>query len=317
MKILVLGGSQFVGRAIVDHFVANGHAVTVLNRGTRPLEDVEQIIGDRDEVIGMKRALANRSFDVVVDCSAMNAQHVESAVAAIGSRVDRWVHISSGTVYASGALLPIDETAPTGGHVLWAEYGVEKSEADRWLLRSSVSEKVTILRPPYVFGPRNNLERESFVWRRLRDDRPVFVPGSGQTVVQFLHADDLAIAVEATISTHDAAGHTFNVADPSGMTFDGWIEMLARIAGVSPKIVHVPDGTLGYRPRDYFPFRDITALFDASALHRVTGWSTQLALVDRFSQTYEALCVNGFREDDVKVGDIERKLAARLARSRG
>ena len=101
-KVLVLGGSYFVGRKLVEFLTVHGYAVTVLNRGTRPLsvEGVQQICCDRNDGEGMKAALAGKEFDVVIDVSWQDVSWVEKLCAALSfDTVKKLVFISSSAVY--------------------------------------------------------------------------------------------------------------------------------------------------------------------------------------------------------------------------
>ncbi|RJT28510.1 NAD-dependent epimerase/dehydratase family protein [Mesorhizobium waimense] len=130
MRTLVIGGSGFVGHAVVRALVAEGHAVSVLNRRTRPLIGVEQLIADRNDAKAVTSALLDREFDCVIDTNAYTGEQARIMVTALAGRVTRAAVISSAAVYSDGAATPAREIAPAGGGSAWAEYGRGKVEVE-------------------------------------------------------------------------------------------------------------------------------------------------------------------------------------------
>ena len=285
MNVLVLGGSYFVGRHIALCFRDRGHDVVLLNRGTRAMP-VPTLLADRDDARGVQRALATQSFDLVVDVSARNASHVRSAVQALEGRFGRYVFVSTAAVYDDDTPRPLHERALAEGALSWGEYGINKAHAEA-ALRRSCGPRLTIVRPGYVYGPYNNFARETFIWSRVLRNRAVFVPGSGETRASFVYAPDLAEVVYALALSEEAAGRTFNVGHPEPLTFDAWVHEVARAAGQSARIVHVPPGTLGLSPRDYFPYRQCELVLDVSALAGL-GLAPQTSVHEGLTRTFAA-----------------------------
>lgn len=284
MRILVLGGSYFVGRHIALEFARKGADVVVLNRGTRPV-NFPVLVADRNDVRGMREALRGQSFDVVVDTSCQDTGQAFAAMQALGGRYRRYVFISTPAVYDDGAPRPLVESAPAGGSKAWGDFGANKAKAEL-LLREMCSQKLTIVRPAYVYGPFNNLARETFIWSRVLRDKPVFVPGSGTTQVSFIHAHDLAAIVRVLALDDRARGATYNVAHPEPVTFERWVREVARAAGAEARVVHVPAGTLHLSARDYFPFRDQELTLDVEALANICELP-KVDLAAGLAQTFE------------------------------
>src|SRR5690606_27723289 len=112
MRILVLGGTVFVGRHIVDAALARGHEVTLFHRGRHPSHrpgDVAEVLGDRTRDLDA----LDGSWDAVVDTSGYLPADVAAAAAALGPRSERYVFISSASVYADLSTTPVTEDAPT------------------------------------------------------------------------------------------------------------------------------------------------------------------------------------------------------------
>lgn len=288
-KTLVLGGSYFIGRRSVELLRDAGHELTLLNRGTRPMPEFEQLRADRNDAASLKRALAGRHFDQVIDFSCYEPQHAEYALAALEGRFRQWVYISSAAVYRDGGQVPLPESAAIGGQAAWGAYGKSKAEAEQVLRASPYSERITILRPPYLYGPGNNLDREQFLFRRLLRGRPVLVPGSGENVLQFLHIDDLGQALLALLRRPSISlGKSYNVGDPRATTATSWVRLAAQVAGVEARIISVPTGALGLATRAFFPMRDLTVFVDPHKLQLELGFRPRFELESGLAHTLES-----------------------------
>jgi 2'-hydroxyisoflavone reductase len=206
MHILILGGTGFTGPYQVRYALSRGHKVTTFNRGkTHPGElpdQVEQLIGDRN---GKLDALRGRQWDVVIDNPTTLPAWVLDAAQVLKGNVDRYVFISTISVYGEPKAGP-DENAPTEkyeGPDPYKEtieavrasgfktYGplkaLSEKEAEKWF-----PGKTLIIRPGLIVGPRDETDR--FTYWPVRIDRggDVLAPGSPENAVQFIDARDLA-----------------------------------------------------------------------------------------------------------------------------
>ena len=130
MNILVIGGSGFVGHAIVRALLAEGRSLSLLNRGSRPIAGTVQLTADRNDPSALASALGDRRFDAVVDTNCYTPQQAGMLVEALGGRVATAVVITSVAVYADNVRQPPTETEPTGGAAAWADYGRGKTEVE-------------------------------------------------------------------------------------------------------------------------------------------------------------------------------------------
>ena len=182
-KILVTGGTVFVSRFVANYFAQKGDDVYVLNRGTKPqLPNVTPIVGDRNDLGDKLKAYA---FDVVLDITAYTREHVENLVNALGSFRD-YIMVSSSAVYPETNPQPFTEEQPCGANALWGIYGTNKLAAEEYL-RKAVPQAY-ILRPPYLYGPMQNVYREPFVFECAENARKFYIPGDGSMKLQFFHA---------------------------------------------------------------------------------------------------------------------------------
>lgn len=246
-RSLVIGGTLFIGRALVRRLVERGDEVTLLHRGrSNPFAGkTDEIHCDRNDIAGMKKALAGRAFDVVYDNvydwqRGTTAEQVEAAVTAVAKGLRRYVFVSSVAVYRPGENL--SEDAPLIAADEPEDYPRNKANTERMLFRlhAETGFPAVTLRPPYVYGPENPFYREAFFWDRLLDGRPILVPGDGSREMQFVLADDLARAAIAAADTDASNGRAYNVCNDRTVTQNELVEALARAAGRKARTVHLP-----------------------------------------------------------------------------
>jgi 2'-hydroxyisoflavone reductase len=207
LRILILGGTGFTGPFQIQYALSRGHKITTFNRGkTHPGElpkEVEQLVGDRN---GQLDALKNRQWDVVIDNPTSIPVWVRDAAQILKGNVDRYVFISTISVYADTSKPGTTEDAPlakyTGPDAMketresliaskFALYGplkaLSEAEAEKWF-----PKKTLIIRPGLIVGPRDETDR--FTYWPVRIDRggEVLAPGDPSDPVQFIDGRDLA-----------------------------------------------------------------------------------------------------------------------------
>ncbi len=284
-KLLVIGGSGFVGASLIPALLSKGYDVTLLNRGSRPIEGTKQLVADRNDPFAMRQVKGR--YDAVIDTSAFTREQSEIAFNTFGSQTKRWIHLSTIAVYKeTDGSLPREQD-PIGGPEAWGNYGRDKSEADHFLLSQELTPVITI-RPPYLYGPQNKFDREQFVWARALTERPIILPGDGQTKLQFLHGDDLSSFILYLLDMHAMPTEAVNLADPHILTMEQWVEMLCAIAGVKAKILYGNEMAPGIPALKYFPFRDYDCALDTTRYLENFDWQPQYKLRDGFTQTFNS-----------------------------
>lgn len=219
MRILVLGGTKFVGRHIAEAFLAAGHRVSVLTRGKTPDElppAVERLRGDRDAGAAGLEALAGRSWDACVDVSGYIPRQVRPSAARLADAVGRYVFVSTGSVYGDAKRRPVRETnerlPPAAESVTEIDgdtYGPLKVACEN-LVEEIYGRRATLLRPQIVAGPHDPSGRFTYWARRSLLGGPMLAPGDGSDHVQVVDARDLA-RFTRTVVENGVAG-AFNVA---------------------------------------------------------------------------------------------------------
>jgi 2'-hydroxyisoflavone reductase len=232
MRILVIGGTRFVGRHIVAAAVERGHDVTLLHRSpTELFPEAEHLLVDRDGDLGV---LADRSFDATIDVSAYRPRQVRHVADALGGRGGRYLVISSTSVYAAPAGPGFDESSPTvpaAGpdveEITEQTYGPLKVAVEE-LARVIFGELATVVRPTYVIGPYDYTRRFSSWVERIAAGGEVLGPGNPDDPIQVVDGRDLGSFVVELVE--DGTAGTFHAVSPDPVYTFG--QMLADIAAV-------------------------------------------------------------------------------------
>lgn len=251
MRILVIGGTLFIGKSLVERLLENGHSVTLLHR--RPQNPfgprVHNLMADRNDSAAIRAALAGRRFDAVYDIAydwdrGTTPQQVEATARSIPGALSRYVFMSSVAAYGRGLnrgeddpLAPDDDPDP---------YVRNKAGSERALFRLQARSgfPVATLRPPFVYGPENPFYREAFFWDRMGAGRPIVVPGTGDRLMQFVYVKDLVEACLAALTHSAAAGRAFNIAEENPVTQAEAVHAFAAAMGKSAAMVNVPRETI-------------------------------------------------------------------------
>jgi 2'-hydroxyisoflavone reductase len=245
MRLLVLGGTAFVGRAIVEDAVRGGADVTLFGRGKTGVglfPGLTRLTGDRDT--GDYAALRDGSWDAVVDVSGYVPRHVGQAMDALGGRAGRYLFISSHAVYRREGVQPGSaEDAPRrpprrDTEVLDDEtYGPLKVACEDDVM-ARYGSRATIVRPGKVAGPHDPSDMFTYWVRRAARGGRVALPGDPDQPVQVIDVRDLAsLVVRLLADGRHGAFQAVGLAEP--VTLGGLIETCARAAGTQVETVQV------------------------------------------------------------------------------
>jgi nucleoside-diphosphate-sugar epimerase len=305
MKILVMGGTRFVGRPLVARLQAQGHALTLFTRGKNPVPaGVEHLCGDRSSDEGLS-ALQGRNFDVIVDSSGRKQADSSRVVAITGAPSHRFVYVSSAGVYADSEQWPLDESSPTDPQSRHAG----KADTEAWLRKEGIP--FTSFRPTYIYGPGNYNPVERWFFDRIVHNRPIPLPGDGSTITQLGHVEDLAEAMARCIEVDAAANRIYNCSGKQGISFRGLIRAAAVACGRDPDDLDLRSfnpSDLDPKARKAFPLRLNHFLTDITRVERELAWqpSFDLAkgLADSYSNDYakSPTAAPDFSSDEALIG---------------
>lgn len=271
MRVLIVGGTRFLGHELAWRLLAGGARLTLFNRGTLPDgfgDRVERLHGDRTTA-DFPRLLAGRSFDAAVDFAAFDGSDGRRAAEVLGGRVGHYVAISSGQVYLvrQGRPSPARESDYDGPLLPEPKDPYEKGQWDYGMGKRALEDQLgtawersrfpaTRLRLPMVNGPRDHFRRiERYLWRML-DGGPLLVPG-GEARVRHVYSVSVARAIVCLLGRRDTFGQAYNLAQDETPTLRELLLMLAEVLGAPPRLVEVPEDRLqaaGLDPRELSPF---------------------------------------------------------------
>lgn len=244
-KILVTGGTTFVSKYVAMYFEKQGQEVYVLNRNTKPqVEGVKLIEADRHDLGDI---LEGYHFDVVVDVTAYNLEDVRDLIDNI-DQFDQYIMISSSAVYPEYGKQPFVENSELAENKYWGKYGTDKIEAEKYVLENVPD--AYILRPPYLYGPMNNVYREAFVFDCAKNNRPFYLPKEGQMKLQFFYIEDLCRMIEKIINEKPDT-HIINVGNENTVTIREWVTKCYAALGKEAKFICINEDI---EQRNYFSF---------------------------------------------------------------
>ena len=302
MKMLVLGGSRFIGLHLVRLLHHQGHDVSVLNRGQTKAElpaGVTRLHADRSRADQVISALRGSSYDVAFDISGYTRASLLPVIEALDNRVGRFVFCSTTGVYAPSEVVPIDESFPLFRSPEASQYARDKVECEDLLMGiHGQGFPVTILRPPYVYGPDNYIrDREFSFFARLAQGRKVVIPGDGLTLIHLVHVDDLVAAFAAAPEHRQTLGQAYSVCGPDAITANGFVQTIGEAMGATPAVVHVPPAEYRAAGQQSYPYEwAASSVYSIEKARRDIGWAPKYRMADGLAMTYRWWLEQGLDE---------------------
>ncbi len=249
LRILVLGGTGVISTGVVRRAAAQGHRVTVLNRGVNragavhaPPEGVRTLVADLRAADAVRAAVGAEEFDVVASFLAFVPGHVRQDLDIFAGRTGQYVFISSASAYQTPpARLPVVESTPLR-NPYW-QYSRDKIACEDLLVAEYRDSglPVTIVRPSHTYDA--TLVPFDGGWTvvdRMRRGVPVVVPGDGTSLWTLTHTRDFARAFVGLLGDPRTFGQAFHITADAGLPWNEIYTTLGRAAGVEPTLVHVP-----------------------------------------------------------------------------
>ncbi|MCY6354475.1 NAD-dependent epimerase/dehydratase family protein [Clostridium sp. ZS2-4] len=309
MKILVMGGTEFVSSSLTKYLISKGYTVDIFTRGIKPIKYVgirKHLKGDRKSIKDLKVNIANERYDYIFDISAYVKDDVQKLIAILNKEnLKRYIFCSSGSVY-----IPSDEIVAEeftrGENVNWGSYGLDKKKAEDYLFELWENEKfpITIFRPTYIYGEENNLYREIYLFDRVKKGLDVPIP-NGNEKTQFIYISDLVKVFESAIHTEKTVGQAYNVTHPQILTWQQLVETTMKVVNRKVNIKKVDSEKVNISVREYFPFRNVTYLLDTEKAKKDGLYMPKIDLFKGVELAYKWYCNTEPEVKDPKMNKID------------
>lgn len=259
LKILILGGTGFLGPAIVRYARSHGHDLTLFTRGrtnTDLFPDIEMLVGDRD---GNLKALEGRTWDVCIDTSGYVPRIVTDSVRLLADSINQYIFISTVSVFADFTVKGLNESSPVGiledetqEDITGLTYGPLKALCEQATERE-MRGRATIIRPGLIVGPMDRSDRFTYWPVRIAKGGEVLTPEAPDIVTQVIDVDDLAIFI-VRCAERNITG-TFNATSPAEELVMGEIfEACRKVSG--------SDATFTYVSEEFMEEHEVAAWSD-------------------------------------------------------
>jgi 2'-hydroxyisoflavone reductase len=322
VRILVLGGTRFVGHAIATAAPAAGHRVTTFNRGVSGSDapGVQAVRGDRYSARSLD-ALAQRGpWDAVIDTSGYIPRNVRDVARSLEGASGRYLFMSTVSVYADWPVRPLNDDAatlicpPDAGPDFGVDtedgptrYGYQKSGCEAAVAAVFGPERTTVLRPGVVLGPHEYVGRLPWWLRRMARGGPVLAPGSRTRTIQPMDVRDLAAFALLTVERGDTG--SYNVcAPPDRTTFEDLLRACIRATRSDAELMWIPDAELlahGVRQWSELPlWRTHPGVWqvDSSKARRIGLHSRPIE--DTVASTWDWLSASGAADRNERAAEI-------------
>ena len=262
MNVLVIGGTRYMGKILVQSLLNDGHEVSVLSRGNEKpswWDKINHIKADRNNVDELKDALQNYNFDWVFDFQAFRKEHVESFGNIMEGRVGKYLFVSTGSVYSKwdygsteDALLDFELNIPfRENQVNWdnlsydydpkeLEYGARKRHCEKWIIEN-YNIPYTIVRIPAIMGEDDPTGRIWWWIQRIKDGKGIVVPENVNNPFRTLYSGDAAQAFYDSIKSEKTTNQIYHVASHEIFTPMSWIRLLSELIDSEINMYLVPN----------------------------------------------------------------------------
>lgn len=300
MKILVMGGNQFLGKALTEKLLVENYEVFVLNRENST--EATHIKVDRDNYNEIEEKLKNFKFDIIVDISAYTGLQVKNFYQIMKGKFKQYILISSASIYNNTKEFPVSEASSIGENPIWGDYAKNKFLAEQEVLK--MEEAYTIFRPFYIYGIGNNLDREQYVFSRIENKFPIYLPDDGENIIQFGYIDDLVDSIIYSFNNKKFYKEVFNISGDENISIKNFVDLCAKMMNKKVDIKYIQCNEK-IKARDWFPFRN-TDLYGSIEKIKLTGFKNKYSLETGLEKTYMYLKNNKLLEKP-NLNEIEKR----------
>ena len=252
MKILVMGGTRFVGKSLVQKLILQNHDIDIFTRGNNPNPKGSNLIkGDRNNLEDILK-LKNKKYDIIFDISGRELSQTKILIENINENFDRYVYVSSAGVYQDSQELPINEKDPIDKD----SRHIGKYESEKWLIDNKIP--FTSFRPTYIYGPGNYNKIENWFFERIVTLKKVPIPFDGSLITQLGHVSDLTDAMIKCLSQIKTKNNIYNCSGEKAITIKGLVMICADVCNIDRNDIELLSfdyRKLDTKSRKSFPIR--------------------------------------------------------------
>ncbi len=307
-SVLIMGGSDFIGKSLAKYFIKHRHKVDVLTTGRVNYEGVNRHFScDRGNLGELEKALKDNKYTYIYDMTAFFKSEIEDLFKFVNRKtLKKYVVLSSPIVYKNSKKYITEdgekEVSPDGG-----QYGIEKAQAERYIIESDIP--YIIIRATHIYGPENNLYRETYFFDRIKEGKAIPVPSDRNEPVvnQFIYIDDF-VRVLYSLTKSDKVREAYNVSTPQCITWKKLIETCGEVAGKEPIIKYVDSDKIKIKERSYFPFKNTSCVLEIEKLIDHGLYIPNILLEKGLRKTYEWYIKNRPKMDDKEMVEVDQVL---------
>ena len=304
-SILIMGGTTFVSSSLAKYLIEQGHCVDILTRGLKSANYHgfrEHLICNRRSKKEVEEVFKGRKYDFIFDISGYTKNDVEILLKSIDtSKLKKYIFCSSGAVYRPSNKV-ISEEVERGENPNWGQYGIDKKEAEDFIINSNIP--FVIFRPTYIYGENNNLYREAYFFDRIKNKKTIPIPYGNNITTQFIHIHDLVRVFESAMNNENSF-KIYNVTNADIVSFEDLIITCGEVLGEKPIIKKIDTSKIKLEARSYFPFRDVTYVLDIHHLIEDGLYVPTISLKEGLKRTYGWYVDKGENLKDARMNKID------------
>ena len=307
-SVLIMGGSDFIGKSLAKHFIKHRHKVDVLTTGRVDYEGVNRHFScDRKNIEELENALKDNEYTYIYDMTVFLKSEIEDLFKFVNrDTLKKYVVLSSSVVYKESEKY-ISEDGEKELNPAYGKYGIEKVQAEHYIIDSDIP--YIIIRPTHIYGPENNLYRETYFFDRIREGKAIPVPSDRNEPVlnQFIYIDDF-VRVLYSLTKNDKVREIYNVSTPQNITWKKLIETCGEVMGKEPIIKYVDSDKIKIKERSYFPFKNTSCILEIEKLIDHGLYIPNILLEKGLRKTYEWYIKKKPKMNDKKMVEVEQVL---------
>ncbi len=283
MKILVMGGTRFVGKSLVGKLISQNYDIDIFTRGNKSNpENTNLIKGDRNNIESILK-IKDKKYDVIYDISGRELKQTKLLVENVADSFKRYIYVSSAGVYSENYELPLSEDSPLDPQ----SRHKGKFETENWLIEQKIP--FTSFRPTYIYGPGNYNKIENWFFERLLHQKKIPIPGDGALITQLGHVSDLSDVMIKCLNFEKSKNCIYNCSGEKGITIKGLIYMCAEVCGLNKNEISLNKfdfEKLEPKSRKLFPIRLTHYQTDISKIKNDLNWEPKFDLLSGLKDSF-------------------------------